>query len=205
MNAEAVANDADVAPDDGLPPLPPPVPQFNPMDVALTYIGFDTPVVRAHLRAEGLMTFSDLKSLKEKDIRDIAESFSKRTVNDGRYLFGIWRTRLLIGLIHARLKWNSQTLLAKPPTPENLKMRENGQNGNLHLLTIFPPFKVSMLSHSLMLFETRQLLKLILCTKASMSRPSLAHHSKVQSSKPMQERFTNYLKASCNQRWLSSG
>ena len=40
MNAKAVANDADLAPDDGLPglpPLPPPVPQFNPMDVALTY------------------------------------------------------------------------------------------------------------------------------------------------------------------------
>jgi hypothetical protein len=99
---EAVANDADGGLDDdpGLPPLPPPVPQFNPMDVALTYIGFDIPAVRARLRAEGLTTFSDLKSLKEKDIRDIAESFSKRTVNDGRYLFGIRRTRLLIGLIH---------------------------------------------------------------------------------------------------------
>jgi hypothetical protein len=51
MNAEAIADDADVGPDDGLPPLPPPVPQFNPMDVALTYIGFETPAVRARLRA----------------------------------------------------------------------------------------------------------------------------------------------------------
>lgn len=51
-------------------------------------------------RAKGLSHFSELKSFKEKDIQDIAESFSKRTANDGRYLFGIRRTRLLIGLIH---------------------------------------------------------------------------------------------------------
>ena len=57
MNAEDDANDADFGSDDGPPGLPPPVPQFNPMDVALTYIGFDTPVVRARLRAEGLTTF----------------------------------------------------------------------------------------------------------------------------------------------------
>ena len=54
----------------------------------------------AYALAEGLKKFSDLKSLKEKDIHDIAESFSKRTVNDGRYLFGIRSTQLLIGLIH---------------------------------------------------------------------------------------------------------
>jgi hypothetical protein len=38
--------------------------------------------------------------LKEKDIREIAESFTKRTIGDGRFLFGIRRTRLLIGMVH---------------------------------------------------------------------------------------------------------
>jgi hypothetical protein len=74
MNANAGADDADVEAASGgtnaSPPLPP-VPHFV-----------------------------DLQSLKERDIQDIAESFAKRTDNDGRYLFGIRRTRLLIGLIH---------------------------------------------------------------------------------------------------------
>jgi hypothetical protein len=70
------------------------------MDLALQYIGFDTQAIRSRLCSEGLAHFTDLQSLKEKDIWDIAESFSKRTANDGRYLFGIRRTRLLIGLIH---------------------------------------------------------------------------------------------------------
>ena len=68
--------------------------------VFLIYIGFHTPVICARLRAEGLTHFSDLKSMKEKVIRDIVESFSKRTANDGRYLFGIHCTRLLIQLVH---------------------------------------------------------------------------------------------------------
>jgi hypothetical protein len=93
-------NDSD---DASLPPpahLPPAVPPFNEMEVALNYIGFDTAAIHSQLRSEGLTHFSDLKSMKEKDICDIAESFAKRTVNDGRYLFGIYRTRLLIGLVH---------------------------------------------------------------------------------------------------------
>ena len=64
------------------------------MDLALGYIGFDNINVRDRLRNEGLQDFSDL------NIRDIAESFTKRTIGDGRFLFGIWRTRLLIGMIH---------------------------------------------------------------------------------------------------------
>jgi hypothetical protein len=70
------------------------------MDLALGYIGFDSIIVGDRLCNEGLQDFSDLKSLKEKDIRDIAESFTKRTIGDGRFLFGIRRTRLLIGMIH---------------------------------------------------------------------------------------------------------
>jgi hypothetical protein len=70
------------------------------MDLVLGYIGFDNITVCDRIRNEGLQDFSDLKSLKEKDIRDLSESFTKRTVSDGQFLFGIWRTRLLVGTVH---------------------------------------------------------------------------------------------------------
>ena len=38
--------------------------------------------------------------MKEKDIRDLAESYSRRTVAEGRVIFGLRRTRYMIGLIH---------------------------------------------------------------------------------------------------------
>jgi hypothetical protein len=38
--------------------------------------------------------------MKEKDIRDLAESYGQRTAGDGRFIFGIRRTRYLLGLIH---------------------------------------------------------------------------------------------------------
>jgi hypothetical protein len=52
------------------------------------------------LRAEGFETFDDLKSMKEKDIRDLADSYTRRIVADGRYIFGVRRIRYLIGIIH---------------------------------------------------------------------------------------------------------
>jgi hypothetical protein len=71
------------------------------MDLVLGYIGFDNITVCDRIRNEGLLQdFSDLKSLKEKDIWDLSESFTKRTVGDGRFLFGIRRTRLLVGTVH---------------------------------------------------------------------------------------------------------
>jgi hypothetical protein len=107
MNVNALAaDDADEAPandaadddeDDGNGSV---VNVADEMELALGYIGFDNAIVRNRLRNEGLQDFSDMKSLKEKDIRDIAESFTKRTVGDGRFLFGIRRTRLLIGMVH---------------------------------------------------------------------------------------------------------
>ena len=107
MNVNALAaDDADEAPandaadddeDDGNGSV---VNDADEMELALGYIGFDNAIVRNRLRNEGLQDFSDMKSLKEKDVRDIAESFTKRTVGDGRFLFGIRRTRLLIGMVH---------------------------------------------------------------------------------------------------------
>ena len=73
---------------------------FNPMDTALQWIGFDVAVTRDRLRAEGFDSFDDLKSMKEKDIRDLAESYGRRTVGDGRFIFGVRRIRYLIGFVH---------------------------------------------------------------------------------------------------------
>ena len=92
---------------DPVPPIPPaanlqqpPAPIMNEMNLALIHIGFTQLGVRTRLRDEGLTSFNDLKSLTDKDIRDVAETFGRRTANDGRFIFGIRRTRLLIGLVH---------------------------------------------------------------------------------------------------------
>ena len=72
----------------------------NPMDLALQWIGFDNEATRNRLRIEGFDAFSDLQSMREKDIRDLAESYGRRTVADGRFIFGVRRIRYLIGMIH---------------------------------------------------------------------------------------------------------
>lgn len=84
---------------DGVAAEPPVVP-IDQMDIALQWIGFDNVATRNRLRDEGLSTFNDLRSMKEKDIRDLAESYGRRTAGDGRFIFGIRRTRYLLGLIH---------------------------------------------------------------------------------------------------------
>lgn len=84
--ATAAANmNVDIDNDPEEAPLPPPAPPAVPnLNVALTYVGFDTAAIHARLRAEGLTHFSNFKSMKEKYIHDIAESFAKRTASDGR-------------------------------------------------------------------------------------------------------------------------
>ena len=63
----------------------------NAMDTALLWIGFENAVTRNRLRVEGFDAFDDLKSMTEKDIRDLAESYGRRTAADGRFIFGIRR------------------------------------------------------------------------------------------------------------------
>ena len=82
---------------DGAPPVDDPV---DPMDTALQWVGFENENTRERLRSEGFESFDDLKSMKEKDIRDLAESYGRRTVADGRFIFGVRRTKYLIGMIH---------------------------------------------------------------------------------------------------------
>ena len=82
------------------PEVAAPVVIINQMDLALQWIGFGNVATRDRLRDEGFAAFSDLKSMKEKDIRDLADSYGRRTAGDGRFIFGIRRTRYLLGMIH---------------------------------------------------------------------------------------------------------
>jgi hypothetical protein len=82
----------DMAPE--VAPAPP------PMDIILTWIGFEQQAIRERIRTEGFESFDDLLAMKEKDIRDLSESYSRRTVADGRIIFGLRKTRYMIGLIH---------------------------------------------------------------------------------------------------------
>jgi hypothetical protein len=58
---------------------PPPI-----MDTILSWIGFEQEATRERIREEGFASFADLMPMKEKDIRDLAESYGRRTIADGR-------------------------------------------------------------------------------------------------------------------------
>ena len=88
MDIELLGEIADEAP-------PPPM-----MDTILEWIGFEQEATRTRIREEGFDTFADLATMKEKDICDLAESYSRRTVANGRAIFRLRRIRHMIGLIH---------------------------------------------------------------------------------------------------------
>jgi hypothetical protein len=48
----------------------------------------------------GLANYEDFCYLVEKDMRDMAEEFSKRTAANGRMTFGLGCTKKLTGLMH---------------------------------------------------------------------------------------------------------
>ena len=89
---------ADDAAELEVPPLVAPAPVMD--TILVTWIGFNNPANRDRMRAEGFGSFDDLKPMKEKDIRDLSDSYGRRTVADGRVIFGLRRIRYLIGLIH---------------------------------------------------------------------------------------------------------
>ena len=70
------------------------------MDTILTWIGFEQEGTRARLVDEGFESFADVLVMKEKDVRELADSYGRRTIGDGRAIFGLRKTRYLIGLIH---------------------------------------------------------------------------------------------------------
>ena len=79
----------------------PQVPAVVPvMDQVLTWIGFEAEGTRARLQEEGFESFADVMEMKAQDVRDLADSYVRRTVADGRAIFGLRRTRYMIGLVH---------------------------------------------------------------------------------------------------------
>ena len=68
---------------------------------ALIWIGFGDQGNRDTIcQEDGLLSFEDFVGLTEKDMRDMAEEFSKRTVVQVRILFGLRRIKLLLGVMH---------------------------------------------------------------------------------------------------------
>ena len=57
------------------------------VDVILDWIGFERATTRERIQEEGFDTFANLATLKEKDIHDLAESYSRQTVGNDR---AIW-------------------------------------------------------------------------------------------------------------------
>ena len=92
--------------DAGVPPavdgvVNPPGPiDPDSMDQALLWIGFDNDATRNRIQVEGYELFNDFKSMKDKGVRDLAESYGRHTAADGRFIFGVRRIRYLIGMIH---------------------------------------------------------------------------------------------------------
>jgi hypothetical protein len=70
------------------------------MDYVLNEIGFADEDERTSIMESGIGNFEDFRYLVEKDIRDMADEFGKRTVANGRIVFGLGRTKKLTGVMH---------------------------------------------------------------------------------------------------------
>ena len=83
-------------------PEAPPAVNMPPqgINLLLDVVGFHNPVQHEHLIETGLSDYEDFCYLVEKDIRDMAEEFSKRTVAQGHITFGLGRIKHLTGLMH---------------------------------------------------------------------------------------------------------
>ena len=68
---------------------------------ALQWIGFGIQAHRDSICEEaGFESLEDFVGLSEKDIREMADGYKKRTQAQGRIHFGLRRINLLIGVIH---------------------------------------------------------------------------------------------------------
>ena len=70
------------------------------MDTILQWIGFESAATRNRLHDKGLNSFDTLRTLDDKDITRLDESFGRRAMADGCAIFGLRCTRLLIRLVH---------------------------------------------------------------------------------------------------------
>jgi hypothetical protein len=77
----------------------PPVP-LEGVNFLLNAIGFNLAEQRERIMEAGLANYEDFRYLVEKDIRDMAEEFGKRTQPNGRIIFGLGRIKKLTGVMH---------------------------------------------------------------------------------------------------------
>jgi hypothetical protein len=70
------------------------------IDYLLDVVNFHDPVARMQLMEAGLANFEDFRYLVKKDMRDIAEEFSKHMAANGHMTFGLGCTKKLTGLMH---------------------------------------------------------------------------------------------------------
>jgi hypothetical protein len=70
------------------------------VNFVLNMIGFKLAAERVDIMDAGLNQFEAVRYLTEKDIRDMADNFAKRTIADRRFVFGFGRTKKLIGVMH---------------------------------------------------------------------------------------------------------
>ena len=70
------------------------------IDFMLAVIGFNDGNERARIMEAGLAAYEDFRFLKEKNITNMADEFGKRTIADGRIVFGLGRVMKLIGIMH---------------------------------------------------------------------------------------------------------
>ena len=70
------------------------------IDFLLDAIGFNDENERARIMEAGLADYEDFRYLVVKDISGMADEFAKRTVADGRIIFGLGRTKRLTGVMH---------------------------------------------------------------------------------------------------------
>ena len=102
MMADPIINPRDEAPLIGQQPFIPAV-RGEPLvgvDFLLNTIGFTIPAERQRIIESGLANYKDFRYLIEKDIREMAEEFSKHSVAQGHIVFGLGRTKKLTGLMH---------------------------------------------------------------------------------------------------------
>ena len=77
-----------------------PPPEIDQIGEILTWIGFTDPANRKSIIDDAFNTYADIRSLKEKDISELSESFSRRTQANCRIDFGIRRTKKMKFMLH---------------------------------------------------------------------------------------------------------
>jgi len=112
MDPNAVAGAVPAAVPPAVPPAAavPPVQQaggnpaaqgaFTDMEQAVSWIGFNTNIQRNAIVAELGDDLVDIGNMTIKEMGELADSYAKRTVNDGRFIFGLQRTKRLRAFIH---------------------------------------------------------------------------------------------------------